>query len=236
MSNRDVPQSILTRYENVSTATIYTSLSINQGIRCFLEGVQPMTPGRKMAARARTLRCLPPRPDFYEQVTDGENSPEYRAMALCGPGDALVVDFMRWPYATDLGDVKLLQLQMQGASGVVTDGAIRDLDVISTYGFPIFAQARTPSALEYGKAFEENVPIQCAGILVMPGDLVIGDNDGVVVVPADLAESVLNWVEEHESAEEHVKRRILETNSNPGKFYPPTDELKEALRRQKGCR
>ena len=233
MAPQEIPQSILDRYQRVSVATVYTALGINRGIRCFMEGVQPMTPGKRMAARARTLRCLPPRPDFYEEVTQGEDSPEYRAMALCGPGDALVVDFMRLPYATDLGDVKLLQLRMQGADGFVTDGAIRDLDVIATYGFAVFAQRRTPTALEYGKAYEENVPIQCAGVLVKPGDLIAADDDGVVVVPAALAEEVIEWVEEHEEAEEHVKRQILETRARPGRFYPPTDELKEELRRSR---
>ena len=157
-------------------------------------------------------------------------------MALCGPGDALVVDFMRQPYATDLGDVKLLQLQMQGADGFVTDGAIRDLDVIAGYGFAVFAQRRTPTALEYGKAYEVNVPIQCAGVLVRPGDLIAADDDGVVVVPAALAEEVIDWVEEHEEAEEHVKRQTPRVRRQPRPLLPSHGRAQRGAPARQGVR
>ena len=231
MSAIEVPVEILERFKKVSTATLYTAVGIRAGIKCFMEEVHPMTPGRRMAARARTLRCLPPRPDLQQEVSIGEESPDYRAMALCGPGDVLVVDSMRFPYAAVLGDVKLLQLQMQRADGLITDGAIRDLDVVSTYGFAIFAQRRTPSASEYSLPYEGNVAIQCAGVLVKPGDVIVGDDDGVVVVPAYMAEEVIAWTEEHEAAEEYVKKKILADNCRPGRYYPPTEETIEEMRR-----
>ena len=225
-----VPQSVLDRFKKVSTATLYTAVRNRGSLRCFMEEVHPMTPGRRLAARARTLRCLPPRPDLHQEVVIGENSPEYRAMALCGPGDALVIDALGMPYSTVLGDVKLLQLKMQGADGFVSDGAIRDLEVVASYGLAIYARRRTPTAREYGEAYEENVDIQCAGVLVRAGDVIVGDDDGVVVVPSYMAEEVIAWAEEHERAEEYVKERILAENCRPGRYYPPTDALKEELR------
>ena len=236
MSTNEVSTEILERFKKVSSATLYSAVGIRFGIKCFMEGVNPMTPGVRMAARARTLRCVPPRPDLHKEVVIGENSPEYRAMALCGPGDVLVVECMRFPYGASLGDVKLLHLQMQRADGLVTDGAIRDLDVVRTYGFSIFAQKRTPSASEYTLPYEENVPIQCAGVLVRPGDVIVGDDDGVVVIPLSMAEEVIAWTEEHEAAEEYVKEKILAESCRPGRHYPPTEATIEERYRVQGKR
>jgi len=232
----EVSQEILDRFKKLSTPTLYTAVRNRGAPKCFMEEVHPLTPGQRLAARARTLRCLPPRPDLHQEVAIGENAPEYRAMALCGPGDVLVVDAMRMPYSTVLGDVKLLQLQMQGADGFISDGGIRDLDVLTSYGLAVFAQRRTPTASEYGQAYEGNVDIQCAGVLVRPGDVIVGDDDGVVVVPAYMAEEVVAWAEEHEQAEEYVKSKILAEHCHPGRYYPPTEETKAEMRRLHGQR
>jgi regulator of RNase E activity RraA len=119
------------------------------------------------------------------------------------------------------GDVKLLQLKMVGASGVVTDGAIRDLDVVKTYGLGIFAQERTLSGgpLEGVMPYEENVTIACGGVAVRPGDLIVGDDDGVVVVARSIVLEVLEWAEDHEISEEYIKERIQIENVAPGKYY-----------------
>jgi regulator of RNase E activity RraA len=231
MATVEISQDILERFRKVSTATVYSGVRRNGSPNCFMEEVHAMTPGQRMAGRAQTIRCLPPRPDLNREVQLGEDSPDYEAMALCGPDDVLVVDAMRKPYATILGDVKLLQLQMQKADGFVTDGAIRDLGVVNGYGFPIFAQRRTPTATDYAIGYEGNVAIQCAGVLVRPGDVIVGDDDGVVVVPAYMADEVIAWVEEHEEAEEYVKSKILAEGVRPGRYYPPTEETIEEMRR-----
>ncbi len=236
MARIEVPQSILDRYKKVCSATVYSAVRNRGATLCFMEDVNCMIPGTRLAARARTLRCLPPRPDLHEEVVIGEGSPEYRAMALCGPGDCLVVDTMRRPYSTVVGDVKLIQLKMQNADGFVTDGAIRDLDVVSEYGLAIFAAKRTPTAREYGEAFEEDVDIQCAGVLVRPGDVIVGDNDGIVVVPSYMAEEVIEWVEIHEQAEDFAKEKIIADNCRPGRYYPPTDALKKVMLETQGRR
>ena len=118
---------------------------------------------------------------------------------------------------------------MQKADGIVTDGAIRDLEVVRTYGFAVFGQNQTPTATDC-LSVEANVDIQCSGVLVRPGDIIVGDDEGVVVVPKNLALEVLEWVEEHEEAEEYVKKKILDENCPPGKYYPPTDETIKEMR------
>jgi regulator of RNase E activity RraA len=202
-----------------------------------MEKVYPMTPGKRLAARARTLRYLPPRPDLMARLEVGENAPEYRAMARCGPGDVLVADMFGTPRACIFGDVKALQLKMNQAEGIVTDGAIRDLGVMieENYNLIIYAQDRTPYASgPWTVPAEENGDIQCGGALVRPGDVLVGDNDGVVVVPSWFAAECVAMVEEHEAVEAYVKRKIEAEGVRPGKYYPPSPELYEEYRRSQG--
>ena len=81
--------------------------------------------------------------------------------------------------------------------------------------------------------YAANVDIQCGGTLVRPGDLIIGDDDGVVVVPKQLAVPVLEWAEEHEAAEQYVLELVEKEGVAPGKYYPPTDDFKARMRRDK---
>lgn len=220
MAIPEITQELLDRYRNVAVATVYSGVRERGYEPCFMKGVRPFTPGSRLAGRARTLRFVPPRPDIQDDTPGGEESPEYQAMGSCGPGDVLVCDAMGKRYAAIGGDVKLLQLKMVGAEGVVTDGGIRDLEVVKSYGLKVFASGRTPMG---GGAeivpFEANVTIQCAGVAVRPGDVIVGDDDGVVVVASDIAQEVIGWVEEHERAEEQVKAMIEREKVAPGKYY-----------------
>ena len=224
----EVAQEILDRFKQLPVATIWQHVVRDAGVPLpFMERVYPYTPGKRLAARARTLRYLPPRPDLSVAVRQGENSPEYRAMARCGPGDVLVADMMGQERACIFGDVKALQLKMNGADGLVTDGAIRDLEVMEreNYGLIIYARARTPYAsAPWTEPAEENVDIQCGGALVRPGDVLVGDGDGVVVVPSWFAEECVAVVEEHEAVETYIKEKIMAERVAPGKYYPPTPE------------
>ena len=154
----------------VTVATVYGGVRRLGYEPCFMKGVRAFTPGKMLVARARTLRFIPPRPDIMAEVHRGEDSPEYRAMGSCGPGDALVCDAMGRQYAAVGGDVKLLQLKMVGAEGVVCDGGIRDLDIVRGYGLTVFAGDRTPmGGAGEVDPYEDNVTIQCGGVAVRPG-------------------------------------------------------------------
>ena len=220
----DVPQAILDRYKRVPVATVWHHVLHDAGVPLpFMEGVRPFTPGQRLAARARTLRFLPPRPDLVAEVKLGAEAPEYKAMARCGPGDVLVADLMGNPRPVVAGDVKLLQLKLNNADGVVTDGAIRDLDVLTeeNYDLIVYAQARSPyGGAPWALPAEENVDIQCGGVLVRPGDVLVGDDDGVVVVPSWFAEECIERVEEKEGAEAYIKEKIAAEGVPPGKYYP----------------
>lgn len=221
MNNGDIPQSILERFKKVSTPTVYTGLMQLGYESVFMEGVVPMTSSPCLAARARTLRFLPSRPDLRARVTRGEDSPEYHAMAFCGPGDVLVVDTGGKPYASVGGDIKFMLLQRLGADGIVTDGAVRDVAGLESYGLVVYARARTPKAGPVDiLPYEGNVAVQCGGALVLPGDVIVGDDAGVVVVPAIVAEELVSWAEEHEEVEQFIKERVREERCIPGRYYP----------------
>jgi 5-oxopent-3-ene-1,2,5-tricarboxylate decarboxylase/2-hydroxyhepta-2,4-diene-1,7-dioate isomerase len=225
MADERIPDEVVERYKKVAVATVYGGVRRQGYEPCFMRGIRNFTPGQSLVGRARTLRFIPPRPDIMKEVHNGEDSPEYRAMGSCGPGDVLVCDAMGREYAAIGGDVKLLQLKMVGAEGVVTDGAIRDLDIIRGYGLKIFAKGRTPTGgAPEVDSFEDNVTIGCGGVAVRPGDLIVADDDGVVVVARQIAAEVIDWVEEHEQAEEYVKSLIEKEGVAPGKYYPITEE------------
>ena len=113
----------------------------------------------------------------------------------------------------------------------VIDGAIRDLDVVldEDYGLTVYARARSFHGNPETRAAEENVQIQCGGALVRPGDVLVGDGDGVLVVPSWMAQAVLDWAIEHEGVENYIKEKIRAEGVRPGKYYPPTEEMKAEL-------
>lgn len=233
----EVSQEILDRFKKLPVATIWSCVHKDAGVPLpFLEKVFLWTKGERLAARARTLRFLPPRPDLNANVKCGEDAPEYQAMSRCGPGDVLVADMIGKPQACIFGDVKAMQLKMNNADGIVTDGGIRDLDVMKeeNYGLIIYAKGRTP----YGSTpwlvpAEENIDIQCGGALVRPGDVMVGDGDGVVVIPSWFAAECVGLVEEHEGLESYIKEKIQLERVVPGKYYPPTPEVLEEYRTKK---
>jgi regulator of RNase E activity RraA len=197
-----------------------------------MKNIRPLTPGRKIAARARTLSFLPPRPDLAAELRRGENSPEFEAMETCGPGDILVVDVNRMSDIGILGNMKTRRLWARGATGLITDASVRDLDKIrDEYGLAVFGAGRSAITGLSGSPFHEvNVPISCDGVLVVPGDVMVADDDGVVVIPQQLAEQVIDWIEEHDEVEDLIAQMVDEQDVSPGRFYPPSEELRQQVR------
>ena len=231
-----VSQEVLDGFKTIPTATVYGAVRHFGSTYTVCEGLINFTPGERLAARARTLRFLPPRADIISEKPTGENAIEYEAMARCGPGDVLVADIYGSSRDVVAGDVKLLQLAMNNADGVVIDGGIRDLDIIvdEGYGLTVYAKHRSFHGNTWFTPAEENVQVNCGGALVRPGDVLVGDNDGVLVVPSWMAEAALEWAVEHEDAENYVKEKIRAEGVRPGRYYPPTEETIEEMYRVKG--
>ena len=234
-----VSQDILEGMKKLPTATIYNAVRAFGSPLTVCEGIRSFSPGQKLAARAKTLRFLPARPDITAECKVGEKSPEYLAMGRCGPGDVLVADVMGLSRDVVAGDVKLLQLAMNKADGVIIDGAIRDLGVLQAenYNLIVYAKERSLHGNPESVPAEENVQIQCGKALVRPGDVMVGDDDGVMVVPSWMAEAVLEWADEHEGTENYIKEKIRAEKVAPGKYYPPTEAMKDEwlkVKKQRG--
>ena len=165
-------------------------------------------------------RFVPARPDIAQDKPPGAASPEYEAFELCGPKEVLVMSSVG-PWESVGGDIKFLRLKQRQIGGLVTDGSVRDTDEIINYGFPCFAYSTTarqgPAAMQ---PWECNGVISVSGVTVRPGDAIVGDQDGVVVVPAKVAETVYRIAHGREVIEDIVKEELTKNPGPPGKYYP----------------
>ena len=137
----------------------------------------------------------------------------------------IVIDAMGWKYSSIGGDIKFLRLMQRKVGGLVTDGGVRDSKALKEYGFPVYSASLTA---KQGPAdfwpWQVNDAIQCGGVLVRPGDAVVGDDDGVVIVPQSEVEDVIRIAQEREEVEEVIKEQLNVENCSPGKYYPFNDE------------
>ena len=231
MKSDQISNEILERFKLLPTATIFSAVKHFKFGPCWMKNVHTFTPGLKLAARATTLRFVPPRTDILRETNLGENSPEYEAMGSTGPGEVIVMDAMGKNWASIGGDVKLLQLKINDAEGLVTDGAIRDLHAVKEYGLILFAGGRTGAVGAPDiHPFDAGITIQCGGVVVRPGDIIVGDDDGVVVVASQIAKEVIEWGETHELHEEFAKSLIESERVSPGKYYPINEEILNSIK------
>ena len=208
----------------IPTQTLIDAQWVKGWPMSFIEGALPLQQGQNMAGRAVTLRFVPHRPDLAEDKPKGSDSAEYVAIEICGPGEVLVIDAMGWKYSSVGGDIKFLRMMQLGAGGLVTDGGVRDSVSLKEYGFPVYSASLTA---KQGPAefwpWQVNDAIQCGGVLVRPGDAVIGDDDGVVVVPQAIVDEVIEIAHQREEVEEVVKAQLEIEQCSPGKYYPFND-------------
>jgi regulator of RNase E activity RraA len=220
----------LERLRRVTTATLTTQL-FKRGFRnVFMQGVRPL--GRyaaNLVGPAFTLRNIPAREDLDR--LDGFANPEHpqrKAIEATPAGHVLVVDCRGDTRAASGGEILTTRLMLRGVAGLVSDGGIRDSAPIAALALPVFcAGPAAPLNLVVHHATELQVPIGCGGVAVYPGDLIVGDADGVVVVPAHLAEEVARDADEQEQLETWILARIQAGARLPG-TYPPNAETRAA--------
>ena len=171
--------------------------------------------------------------DIINEKPAGENSPEFEAMSSCTEENVLVIDAMRFHHASVGGDVKFLNLYMNKAEGVVTDGSIRDLNEVKKYNFKIFSAGRTGSiGIPDVWPYEANVTISCGEAVVKPDDLIVGDDDGVVVVPNFIINEVLMWCEKHQEDEKIIVRTHPEIEERLIEQQPAIEQFKSFRRNE----
>src|SRR6478735_4178461 len=224
------PQPVLTSelrglLSGVAVATISAELRKRGYPHTSIDGVHPLTPGTRMLGVARTLRFVAHRPDLFEARGGGYNA-QKRAFDSLKPGEVLVIEARGDATAGTVGDVLALRAQSLGAAGVVTDGAVRDSVAVAEVGLPTFAQGTHPSVLGRRHVpWEVDATITCGGTAVQPGDVIVGDDDGVVVIPAHLLDQVARAAAEQEAQDAWVANRVAEGHKVDGLFPPDAEWL-----------
>lgn len=212
--------------KKTSTPTIATIL-YKLGLRNqFIQGVRPLALGKpNMVGEAFTLRYIPAREDLNPiTVFKDPEHPQRVAVETCPEGAVLVMDSRKSARAASAGSILITRLMVRGAAGVVTDGGFRDSTIIADLPFPSFH--KTPSAptnLTLNQALDINVPIGCGDVAVFPGDVIVGDDDGVMVIPAHLTDTVAEQARGMELYEEFVTEKVSQGRSIIG-LYPLTSE------------
>ena len=209
----------------VSTATLCTAL-FKRGLRHqYIQDVRPLNPGLpNMVGPAFTLRYMPAREDLNTiDVFQDRQHPQRQAVEQCPPGAVLVMDSRKDARAASAGAILVSRLMVRGVAGVVTDGGFRDSPEIAKLAMPAYHQRpAAPTNITLHQAIDINVPIGCGDAPVFPGDVIVGDAEGVVVIPAHLADELATEAVEMTAFEDFVQERVLAGQSILG-LYPPTD-------------
>jgi regulator of RNase E activity RraA len=210
----------------VSTATLTTAL-FKRGLRNqFVQDVHPLNANAApMVGEAYTLRYIPAREDLNPLTVFRDRAhPQRRAVEECPPGAVLVIDSRKDARAASAGAILVARLMKRGVAGVVTDGGFRDSPEIARLAIPAYHhRPAAPTNLTVHQALDINVPIGCGDAPVFPGDIVVGDAEGVVIVPAHLADELADEAVEMTVFEDFVTEEVLKGRSIVG-LYPATDE------------
>lgn len=217
---------IRAKLRTVSVATVCTAL-FKRGLRNqFIQDVRPLSPNTgTMVGEAFTLRYIPAREDLNPlSVFLDRAHPQRKAVEDCPPDAVMVIDSRKDPRAASAGAILVSRLMKRGVAGVVTDGGFRDSPEIAALPFPAYHnRPAAPTNLTLHQAIDINVPIGCGDVAVWPGDVVLGDGEGVVVIPAHLADEVAEEAVEMTAFEDFVAEEVMKGRSILG-LYPATEE------------
>ena len=191
-NNPPIPQDTLNKLLVPSTATLTSVLNKHGLWNTFMRGVAPLKPGMKMAGAAFTMRYIPAREDI-DHTGSVDNLTDIQRIGIeqISEGEVLVMDARGDTTAGTLGSILATRIKIRGAAGVVSDGSYRDSPTIAELGLPAYAgamNARTNKTIHHPLDIQQ--PIACGGVAVYPGDIIVGDGEGVVVVPRHLATDV----------------------------------------------
>jgi regulator of RNase E activity RraA len=228
------------KLKTASTATLCTALFMRGLRNQFMQDVHPLNANLpNMVGEAFTLRYIPAREDLNPiTVFQNPKHPQRVAVEQCPEGAVLVIDSRKNARAASAGSILITRLMVRGAAGVVTDGGFRDSPEIAAMPFPAYHQRPSaPTNLTLHQALDINVPIGCGDVAVFPGDVIVGDKEGVFVIPAHLADEIADEAVEMTAFEDFVTEEVLKGRSIIG-LYPPTEQQSKddfaAWRKAKG--
>jgi regulator of RNase E activity RraA len=214
------------KLKTISTPTVATAL-FKRGFRNqAIQNVHPLSPVQPvLVGPAFTLRYMPAREDLNKlEVFRDRGHPQRKAIEDCPPGAVLVMDSRKDARAASAGAILVTRLMRRGCAGIVTDGGFRDSAEIAKLGFPAYHhRPSAPTNLTLHQAIEINCPIGCGDAPVFPGDVILGDSDGVIVIPAHLADEIADETFEMTAFEDFVTEEVGRGRGIFG-LYPATDE------------
>jgi regulator of RNase E activity RraA len=221
-------RALIEKLQGVSSATASAMLH-KMGLRqTFIHGPLPRMPGRKVVGPAVTLQFMPQREDIASGM--GQEKTEKRTalwavFEAVQPGDVLVIQAWSDPYTGCMGEMLTTYFKGRGGSGVVVDGCVRDWPNIQPIGVPFWTVGFTPNYASQATLFPwaYNVPVAVSRVLVLPGDIIIADDDGAVMVPAQMAHIVAEHTKAHEDWEVFSRIKLAEGGALE-KYYPLNEE------------
>jgi 2-keto-4-pentenoate hydratase/2-oxohepta-3-ene-1,7-dioic acid hydratase in catechol pathway/regulator of RNase E activity RraA len=219
------------------TAALSAQLRKRGHHACFIDGVTANIAGAKVVGSARTLRFVPFREDLFRSHGGGYNA-QKRVFDAVADGEVIVIEARGDDSSGTLGDILALRARARGAAGVVSDGGVRDFDAVAEIGLPVFSKGPHPSVLGRRHVpWESDVTIACGGATVQPGDIIVGDGDGVIVIPPGLAEEIADAALEQEAEDAWIAERVAEGHPVDGLFPMNADwraRYDDALRQAQG--
>lgn len=226
--SEDTREALLT----VSTATLATQLRQRGLAHCFLEGLRPARSGLRLLGTARTLRYVAFREDVFAALGTGYNE-QKRVIDSIGPGEVLVIEARADRGAGTIGDILARRVAERGGTGIVTDGCLRDSPSFATLGIPAYSGGAHAAPLGRRHVpMDSDLPVTCGGILVMPGDLLVGDAEGVVVLPPAVADDVAAAALSEELEERFIYEQVTRGERIEG-LYPLGPRTRPAFERWK---
>ncbi len=219
-------EELTAKLASVGTATLSAQLR-KRGLNAVtIDGLTATHPERRMVGRARTLRFVPQREDLFEAKGGGFNA-QKRAFDSLNPGDVLVIEARGEKGSGTVGDILALRAEVRGAAGIVTDGGVRDINAVAALGICVFHGGPHPAVLGRRHVpWDVDLAVACGGATVEPGDVLVGDSDGVVVIPPHLAEEIADAAIEQEREEEYIAARVAEGVPLDG-LYPMNAHARE---------
>ncbi len=221
-----IDDAALTELAELAVPTVTAALAKLGFDYTYAAGIQPMAPptGGRMVGRARTLRFIQLREDLVRaQYADLASSPHRSALESVEPGEVMVIDARGCRQAAVVGDIFTRRVQALGGRGIVIDGVCRDIDAIRGVGLPLYARGVHGQGIDRRlMSVGSQEPVQIANVAVIPGDVVLGDADGVVVLPPQAVRGVIDEAAAHEDMEVWIRQEISAGRASLHTHYPPT--------------
>ena len=224
MTTSSLTETTRAQLMQVSVATLSTAL-FKRGLRnTVIQGVLPLNPGApRMVGEATTLRYIPAREDLdHLGVFADRENPQRKVVESIDAGKVLVIDSRGDATAASAGAILITRMMQRGVVGVVSDGGFRDAPELRVMDFPVYCQRPSaPTNLTRHHAADIDLPVGCGGVAVYPGDVIVGDQEGVIVIPATLAAEVAQEAADMTVFEDYVMARVQNGASIFG-LYPPS--------------